>query len=186
MDIGALLNSGTTSIRDLSREYIYRILTSKANPNPASYPRTRLYPSGPYWQFQPAWVRQHPWLYYSRHCDGAFCRACVFFAPEQVGGQPLGQFVTTLFRSWANRSQKVLIHCSSEYHLNSMTKMDEFLTRFRQPLEVVSTKLDVEAQKIVEDNLHVVESLLKVAVVSRDLHCMGIVTIGLICLTQMN
>ena len=31
--------------------------------------------------------------------DGVFCRACVFFAPKEVGGQSLGVFVTKPFKS---------------------------------------------------------------------------------------
>ena len=39
--------------------------------------------------------------------------------------------------------------------------MDKFLSRFRQPSEIVSTKLDSKAKEIVQNNLQVVESLIK-------------------------
>jgi hypothetical protein len=163
-DIGALLNLGN-NIRGLPREHLHRVLTSEPNPDPSSYPRTRRGSAGAFRQFQPAWVKQHPWLYYSRYCDGLFCRACVCFAPEKVGGQLLGQFVSKPFTTWTNRTQKVLLHSSFDYHLNSMAKMDEFLARYAQPSEAISTKLSVEAHNIIQDNCQVIESLMKVVLV---------------------
>lgn len=160
-DIGALLNSNS-SIRGLTREHTYRVLTSEPSSDSTSYPRTRSGSSGGFRQFQPAWVKQHPWLHYSRHCDGVFCRACVFFAPDKVGGQPPGQFVSKPFSTWANRAQKVPAHGNLEYHLDSMTKMEEFLTRYIQPSEAVSTKLSKQAQENIQLNYQVIESLLKV------------------------
>ena len=72
----------------------YRILTREPNADPSAYPRTRLYESGAYRQFQPTWLKSYPWLHYSDHSDGAFCCACVFFPPDKVGGQCPGFFVT--------------------------------------------------------------------------------------------
>lgn len=89
-------------------------------------------------------------------------RHVCFFAPEKVGGRghTPGQFVTSPFTTY--RSQKVLLHGNLDYHLNSMAKMDEFIARFKQQLEVVSTQLDQKSKEIVEHNLQVVESLIKV------------------------
>ena len=162
-DIGALLNS-STGIRGLSREHIYHVLTSEPNPDPSSYPRTRR-GSGAFRRFQPAWVKQHPWLHYSYHCDGIFCRACVFFAPEKVRGQLLGQFVSRPLNTWANKTQKVLAHSKLDYHLNSMAQMDEFLARFEQPSEAVDAILDMQAQRNIQENCQVIASLMKVVLV---------------------
>ena len=68
---------------------LIRILTAEPNRNPSTYPRTRPYPSSSLRQFQPSWMKQYPWLHYSRFADGAFCRAC---APSSQG---LGMFVTS-------------------------------------------------------------------------------------------
>ena len=63
-DIGKLLLSNV-NISTRSREDKYKILIAESNPDPRSYPRTRLYASGPYRQFNPAWLKQYPWLHYS-------------------------------------------------------------------------------------------------------------------------
>ena len=76
-DIGKLVKS-QTDLHMLSPEDKYCILTTEPNSNTSSYPRTRPCASSAYRRFQPAWLKQHPWLHYSKHVDGAFCRACVF------------------------------------------------------------------------------------------------------------
>lgn len=159
-DIGQLLEH--TDLRTLSSEHRYRVLTTEVNPDSSSYPRTRPYGSGSFRQFQPAWKKQYTWLHYSRHLDGVFCHACAFFAPEKVGGQPLGQFVTKPFKTWVNKSQKMDAHAKVEYHITAMAKMKEFLARHQNPSQRIDAVLDKEAQKQMEDNQTVVKSLLKV------------------------
>ena len=97
-DVGKLLDLHV-DLKQLSREDKYRLLKTEPTSNTSSYPRTRPHPSSSLRQFQPSWLKQYPWLHYSRFVDGAFCRACVLFAPNQVGGQDLGQFVMVPFKS---------------------------------------------------------------------------------------
>ena len=68
---------------------------TEPSPDSSFYPLTCPCGSSAYRQFQPVWLKLHPWLHYSKH---AFCRACVFFAPERVGGQIPGNFVTKPFK----------------------------------------------------------------------------------------
>ena len=49
-------------------------------------------------------MKQHPWLHFSQFEDGAFCRACALFAQNHVGGQNLGKYVTSPFKSWTKMS----------------------------------------------------------------------------------
>ena len=98
-DIGKLLEL-KFNVTTLSREEKYRILTREPNTDASSYPRTRASASAAFRQFQPSWLKSFPWLHYSQHTNGAFCRACAMFVPETVGGQIPGQFVTKAFRSW--------------------------------------------------------------------------------------
>ena len=72
----------------------------------------------------------------------------MFFAPEKVRGQLLGQFVSRPLNTWANKTQKVLAHSKLDYHLNSMAQIDEFLARFEQPSEAVDAILDMQAKGI--------------------------------------
>lgn len=34
-------------------------------------------------QFQPAWLKQYPWLNYSSHVHGAFCKSCAIFCTRE-------------------------------------------------------------------------------------------------------
>ena len=113
-------------LKKISRDDKYRVLTNEPNPDASSDPRTRPGASDSYRQFQPSWLKQYPWLHYSRQVDGAFCRACVFFAPETVGGHVPGQFVTKPFKLWSKMSEKGSAHGKVDYHLGSLTKMSEF------------------------------------------------------------
>ncbi len=85
-----------------------------------------------------------------------------FFAPEKVGGQTLGQFVTKPFKSWASKTQKMDAHAKMDYHMVTLTRMAEFLARFQNPSEAINVMFDKEAQKRMEDNQKVIESLLKI------------------------
>ena len=129
-DIGRFLEFNQ-DLKKLCQDHKYRVLTTEPNPDPSSYPRTRPSASGIYRQFQPSWLKQHPWLHYSRQVDGAFCRACAFFAAESVGGQVTGQFVTKPFKIRNKMSEKSNAHGKLEYHLTSQAKMTEFLLDMR-------------------------------------------------------
>lgn len=163
-DFGKLLEANI-DIQKLSRDHKYQILTMKPSSNPSAYPFTRFSENGPLRRFKPEWTQQYPWLYYSSYLDGAFCRACMFFAPDIVGGQIPGQFITKPFKLWGVKSQKMNMHATSDYHMTSLTMMEEFLNRYRNPSEMVHTKLDTEAQRRMKDNQEVIESLLRVIMV---------------------
>ena len=158
-DIGKLLLSGI-NVQRLNREYIFKILSCEPIPN-ASYPRTRPYGSGSYRQFQPSWLRQHPWLHYSQHVDGVFCRACVFFTQHEgtVGGQAAGQFVSVPFKNWVVQSQKMNAHAKRDYHLTAMIRMKEFLTRYKNPTKSIDVAFERETQQRIEHNQKVLQSL---------------------------
>lgn len=140
------------------------MLKTQPDSNASSYRRTRPCASSSYRQFHPSWLDKDkwPWLSYSQHFDGAYCRACVFFAPEQAGGQALGQFVKEPFTSWIKMSQKATAHAKNDYHDTAMTKMDEFLARYENPLQAIDTLLDNELKRVMETNPKVIESLFKV------------------------
>jgi hypothetical protein len=108
-------------------------------------------------------MKQHPWLHYSQHDDGVYCRACATFAPKQVGGQDLGQFVTKPFKSWGKIFQRAPGHATKQYHISSMTRMTEFLARYENPSQSISVIVSSEMQRVMETNQRVLESLTKIA-----------------------
>ena len=150
------------NLSQLSWNDKYHIMKAQPDPDTACYPCSRQCESGSLRQFQPSWIKKYPWLHYSRHVDGVFCLACVFFAPDKASGQILGQFVTTPFKSCIKMSEKATTHAKKDYHLFAMTKMNEYLSRYENPSQTVNTLLDNESRRIVENNRKVVESLLKI------------------------
>jgi len=161
-DIGKIFASGI-DIRKLSSEDTYSILKKEPDCDAASYPRTQPANSSNLRQFQPSWVKKQPLLHYSQHCDGAFCRACVSFAiTPSTGRQTLGQFVNKPFKMWTKMFEKMNSHASQEYHKASMEKMSEFILRYEEPTLAVNNILDEKANKIIENNRKVIESLLKI------------------------
>uniref|UniRef100_A0A1X7TIY2 TTF-type domain-containing protein n=2 Tax=Amphimedon queenslandica TaxID=400682 RepID=A0A1X7TIY2_AMPQE len=167
-DIGKLIElHGCANIKQLSRDEIYCVLKSEPDVHPESYPRTCSHQStrSLFRQFQPSWVKKHPWLHYSRHVDGAYCRACVFFAPDQVSGHTLGHFVTTPFTAWIKMSEKANLHAKNDYHQSAITRMTEFIARYEDPSVSIGTLLNSESSRIIEGNTKVIESLMKVVIV---------------------
>ncbi len=162
LDIGNLLELDV-NLKRLSREQTYRILTAECSADTSAYPRTPAYPGSTYLrQFQPTWLKQYPWLHYSPHVDGAFCKSCAFFAPEKVGGNTPGQFVTIPFKSWVKMSERSKSHMQLEYHLTSMIQMREFLSGYEHPTNSVDIIIDTAAKQLIERNKKVIVSLLKI------------------------
>jgi len=87
-----------------------------------------------------------------------FCKACVFFAPDKVGGQTPGQFVSLSFNSWVVQSQKMLAHAKLGYHLTAMARM----TRYTLPAAAIDVQCNQKLQLNVENNLKVIEPLFKI------------------------
>ena len=160
--LGKLLDLNI-NIDDLSREEKYQLLTTDPCTDSSSYPRTRSSESAPYRQFQPSWLKSYPWLHYSHHVDGVYCRACAVFITENVGGQSPGQFVTKCFKSW-KKTDKLAEHAKREYHLMSMSKMREFIARYKTPSMAIDAQMQTATQKQMEENQKVIESLFKVII----------------------
>ncbi len=84
-DIGKILHLRSGSLRDLSREEKYCILSKDPNSDVSVYPRTRPYGSGAFRQFQPSWLAQFP--HYSIHfVIGVFVGHVQFLLQKCVGG----------------------------------------------------------------------------------------------------
>ena len=84
------------------------------------------------------------------------------FAPKQVGGQHLGQFLTKPFKSWGKILQKASANGTKSYHLSSMTRMTEFLARYENLDRSISVIMDSELQRVMETNQKVLKSLKKI------------------------
>ena len=141
-DIGKIMESDV-NFKDLGRDMIYRILTAEVNPEVSCYPRRAC--RGILVNFNLhgrssilGFITASMWM--------GFFVMHVFFAPENVGGQTPGQYVTKPFRLWVNKTQKMNSHAAMAYHEAAMTKM-EFLVRYKQPEQSIDVLIDNEAKK---------------------------------------
>ena len=55
----------------------------------------------------------------------------MLLTPDSVGRQIPGQFITKPFKMWGVKSQKMNGDATSEYHVMFLTRMEEFLNRYR-------------------------------------------------------
>ncbi|XP_029348004.1 zinc finger MYM-type protein 1-like [Acyrthosiphon pisum] len=80
-------------------------------------------------KFQYKWFTEFNWLVYSEIKQGVFCKYCLLFAKYGgIGGQPLGQLVSTAFSNWKKAKETFRNHSKLKYHLSSVLDADHFLT----------------------------------------------------------
>ena len=168
---------------------MYRILTAEPSADPSAYTRTPAYPGSTYLrQFQPAWLKQYPWLNYSCNFDGVFCKSCAIFAPEKVGGQTPGQFESKPFNSWVKMSERSKAYMQLEYHQMSIARMRELVSHYKHPTAAVNVVMDTAAKQLMEKNEKVIESLLKIIMLcgKQGLPFVGIEMVVLILGKEVN
>jgi len=154
-DIGLLMKNGK-DVSKLPDSHQLEILRSEPNIHD-TYPATYL--NGCNRRFKVQWLSAHPWLSYSRCCDGAYCKACVFFAPEAVSHQKLGVLVTDPFRLWTSQSSVFERHEKCKYHLHSMERMANFIKTCANPAQSVVNILSKEREERIAQNTTVLKSL---------------------------
>ena len=63
---------------------------------------------------------------------------------------------------WTKMYEKMNTHASQKYHKASMEMMSEFILRYEEPTLAANNILDEKANKIIENNRKVVESLVRI------------------------
>ncbi|KAI6652512.1 52 kDa repressor of the inhibitor of the protein kinase [Oopsacas minuta] len=61
-------------------------------------------------------------------------------------------------------AMKAITDASKKYHRSAMTRMRELLARYRDPCQSVGTMLDTQAQRVMDNNQKVIESLFKIII----------------------
>ena len=70
------------SVRSLSVEQKYKLLTEHfVLTSVFKFPKT--FDSGCNRSFQVNWLKQYPWLVYSKALDGGFCKYCALFVKDR-------------------------------------------------------------------------------------------------------
>ena len=121
LDIGVLLKSGT--LRSLDKSLKLKLI-KQAPDAKFNYPTKFMHSCNR--RSKPEWAQSHSWLHYSPSEDGAYCKACVLFAPTDVKRQRLGSLVSKPFSIWTKQSSVFNGHEKLAYHQDSMTRMAAF------------------------------------------------------------
>ena len=158
-DIGLLIANGC-DVRDLRRDQLLSFVEFVHEPRETSYPTTMM--NGCLRRFKPSWLSEHPWLLYSSHCNGVFCRACVLFGPKEVSFNKLRMFVSTPFTKWTKKTESCRIHAQNQYHLDAMARLSAFKETLKKPEETIDRKLDKEKAMLAARNRNVLTSLFQI------------------------
>ena len=119
-----------------TKQSIYKVLTKHWSP-PAGFVSPNVAHAGTsrsqtrYLHFQSSWLAKNKWLVYSQTKQGGFCKYCMLFANQIVGGQRLGTFVSTPFTNFRKATELIATHASKNYHQTAKTKAENFLEIYR-------------------------------------------------------
>ena len=84
------------------------------------------------------WLLKYTWLVYSSTLEGVICRFCVIFGrvlSSDRARTALGQLVATPLRSLKDTTSLLRAHQTMNYHLDSVSRANEFLSRYSDPSE---------------------------------------------------
>lgn len=94
----------------------YWILNTQLNPDvDYIFPKNN---SG--YSFQHQWLRQFPWLVYSRKEDGGYCLPCVLFSIGGYHSSEPGILLTRPLKNLKKALDTLRKHSSKEHHQNSI------------------------------------------------------------------
>lgn len=108
-------------------------------------------------KFNFVWLETYsPWLVYSRHQKGAFCKYCVLFPPPltTVRGV-LGSFMVRPFNKYKNIHEQCRNHMETHFHKDAVQSARLFLQNL--PVDV---QLVIHADREIEENRKLIQSII--------------------------
>ena len=127
--IGARISSGER----------YHLLTNHFKPGP-KYTFPKSFTSGR--SFQHKWLRQYPWLVYSKRENGGFCLPCVLFSTTGYRGSDPGVLVSRSLTTFNKALEVLRKHTDKSYHKDAVVKADEFLKVMTHKQPHIQCRLD--------------------------------------------
>ena len=92
------------------------------------------------------------WLIYSHAKQGGFCKFCAIFAPDSVGGSPLGMFVKQPFTgatNYANGTMLLREHAATHYYQSAVIDASSFMQSYHTS-DVANIATTVQQQRLAE------------------------------------
>ncbi|XP_013421627.1 52 kDa repressor of the inhibitor of the protein kinase-like [Lingula anatina] len=160
-DIGKTINGTMTpsqihdEIQKMPVEDKFMLLKHHSVPTPNhTFPSS--YTGGCYRSFKQAWLKEHPWMVYSTHLDGAYCMSCVLFCNDRQGK---GIFINKPFTAWQKRSEKCREHEKTKYHQDSLQVAESCLAAYEKPEKNIQHMIDEKKAANRERNRAVVRNI---------------------------
>lgn len=103
-------------------------------------------------KFQVQWVKEFPWLAYSKKECGVFCKICVLFNNYEKTGKGSyqnGSLITSPFQKWKNAKEKFEKHANTSYHKHSFSSAQDFqrVVRKNDIIEQIDQTVKIEKAK---------------------------------------
>ena len=162
-DFGVLFND----IQDLSNQRKYEVMNNVWSLNTNfQFPKSK--ESGRARRFNPAWLKDFPWLVYSKYLDGAFCLACALFS-KQCGGRnstKLDKLVKSPLTFWTTAFQRLVSHSNGKCTTRnfSVIAMNNFRRSMSQEAVPIDQQLDNLLQQQIAKNWEIMWSLFKTVI----------------------
>lgn len=101
--------------------------------------------------FQQSWLDKYNGLVYSESQNGGYCMYCVLFARE--GGRiTLGALVNSPLIDFKRATEKLAIHFSKKFHIESLQTAESFTAMMRKPDLSIDRRLSSERSKRAAEN----------------------------------
>lgn len=165
-DLGDIL-LGEKRLQDLPQEQIYAYLKNHYQPGENDHILQKEVNRGGkkvLLTFQRSWIKDNPWLVYSKKVEGGLCKVCILFDPPSKRKQR-GNFVNKPFKN-IKRSEKIKEHFETDYHEDAELKETLFLNSYVNPLR----RVDVNPfhQVRYEENVNILELIIESVLVCAE------------------
>lgn len=115
-------------------------------------------------KFQRSWMEKFSWLVYSQKLEGALCKVCVLFSPEEVGKgshQHLGALVNKSYTNWKNALEDFSKHAATAYHKRCFAHAENFLSVADGKIEKITNQLSSEHAQQTAENRQKLRSIVE-------------------------
>jgi len=108
--------------------------------------------SGRKLRFSRKWIQTYSWIFYSKSCDGVFCKFCYFFASGSVAKY----LITDGFANWHKGTEYFNSHQLTNYHKSAQNIV---LTR-NKILDGNISSIDIQIDKQITEQKHSNQALI--------------------------
>ena len=123
-------------------------------------------------RFQPHWVKEFPWMVYSKARDGVFCKYCSLLV-SPTKRKACGGFVNRPQTNWNKTVVAAREHQQHEYHMDALAAGKALIHTVENPKHAVDNLIDNQRLQNITENQHILECMVE-AVLYCAKQCIGL------------